>query len=91
MQETEAWLQALFELIPVLDKETLKSEVMSMALSKGDVEENPNSRVICARILGAIAPFLVRACSTSAGGESSANNSRTRGTSSSSRGGCGRG
>lgn len=57
-QETSAWVKALCELIPVLDKETLKSQVMSMALSKGEVEDNANSRVICARILGALAPYL---------------------------------
>eukprot|EP00983_Pelagomonas_calceolata_P087947 1157079-Pelagomonas_calceolata.AAC.10 len=59
LQETEAWVSALCELIPVLDKETLKSQVMSMALSKGDMEDNASSRVICARILGACAPYLV--------------------------------
>lgn len=59
MQETEAWLGALFEVIPLLDKETLKTEVLSTALSKGDVEENVNARILCVRILGAIAPFLV--------------------------------
>jgi len=59
LQETEAWVSALCELIPMLDKETLKSQVMSMALSKGDMEDNASSRVICARILGACAPFLV--------------------------------
>ncbi len=37
------------------------AQVLSMALSKGDVEENINSRVICARILGVLAVFMVRA------------------------------
>ncbi|KAF5829639.1 hypothetical protein DUNSADRAFT_15706 [Dunaliella salina] len=59
-EETEAWVSALCELIPVLDKETLKSQVMSMALSKGDMEDNASSRVICARILGACAPYLTK-------------------------------
>jgi hypothetical protein len=59
IQETDAWIRALFELVPMLDKEVLKSEVLSMALSKGDMEENIGSRVICARILGAISTYLV--------------------------------
>ncbi|KAJ9523823.1 hypothetical protein QJQ45_020014 [Haematococcus lacustris] len=58
-EETQAWLGALFELVPYLDKDVVKSEVLSLALSKGDMEENVNSRVICAHILGAIAPCLV--------------------------------
>mmetsp|Transcript_9565 Transcript_9565/g.20370 ORF Transcript_9565/g.20370 Transcript_9565/m.20370 type:complete len:882 (+) Transcript_9565:180-2825(+) len=57
-EETEGWLKALFELVPLLDKEVLRSEVLSLALSKGDVEESVNSRAICARILGAVAPCL---------------------------------
>lgn len=59
-QETEAWMKALFELIPMLDKECLKSEIMSLALSKSDVEDNVGSRMLAARILGALAPCLVR-------------------------------
>ncbi|KAL6757965.1 armadillo-type protein [Haematococcus lacustris] len=59
-EETQAWLGALFELVPYLDKDVVKSEVLSLALSKGDMEENVNSRVICAHILGAIAPCLSR-------------------------------
>lgn len=56
--ETDAWLNTLFELAPLLDKEVLKSEVLSLALSKGDVEGSVSSRTICARILGALAPRL---------------------------------
>jgi serine/threonine-protein phosphatase 4 regulatory subunit 4 len=59
LQETGAWVKALCELIPMVDKEVLKSQVMSMALSKGQMEDNANSRIICARILGACAPYLV--------------------------------
>lgn len=46
-------------LIPLLDKEVLRSEVASLALSKGDVDESVNSRVICARILGAMSGWMV--------------------------------
>lgn len=60
LQETDAWLATLFELIPLLDKEVLKGEVLSLALSKGDVEGSVTSRTICARVLGALAPRLVR-------------------------------
>ncbi|KXZ47380.1 hypothetical protein GPECTOR_35g818 [Gonium pectorale] len=57
-EETDAWLNTLFELIPLLDKEVLKTEVLSLALSKGDVEGVVGSRTICVRILGALAPRL---------------------------------
>ncbi len=43
----------------MLDKETLRTEVLSMALSKGDMEDNTTSRIICARILGAMAQYMV--------------------------------
>ena len=46
-------------MVPMLDKESLKSEVLSLALSKGDVDESINSRMLCAKILGFIAPYLV--------------------------------
>jgi hypothetical protein len=59
-QETDAWLTTLFELIPLLDKTVLKAEVLSLALSKGDVEGVVGSKTICVRILGALAPRLVR-------------------------------
>lgn len=59
LQETEAWLQTLGELIPALDKEVLKTEVLSLALSKGDVEGNVGSKVLCAKILGSLAARLV--------------------------------
>ncbi|GAX81677.1 hypothetical protein CEUSTIGMA_g9105.t1 [Chlamydomonas eustigma] len=59
-EETEAWLRTLFELVPFLDKESLKSEVVSLALSKADVEESVMSRCICARILGPVAAQLPR-------------------------------
>jgi len=59
-EETEAWVKALFELMPMLDKEVLKSEIMSLALSKGDVEDSVGSRMLAARILGALAPFMTR-------------------------------
>ncbi|KAG2485883.1 hypothetical protein HYH03_015466 [Edaphochlamys debaryana] len=57
-EETDAWLNTLFELIPLLDKEVLKTEVLSLALSKGDVEGVVGSKTICVRILGALAPRL---------------------------------
>lgn len=37
----------------------LKAEVVTLALSKGEVEESVSSRCICARILGAAAKGLV--------------------------------
>ncbi|EFJ50926.1 hypothetical protein VOLCADRAFT_88347 [Volvox carteri f. nagariensis] len=57
-EETDAWLNTLFELIPLMDKEVLKTEVLSLALSKGDVEGVVGSKTICVRILGALAPRL---------------------------------
>ncbi|GAX76223.1 hypothetical protein CEUSTIGMA_g3667.t1 [Chlamydomonas eustigma] len=59
-EETDAWLRSLFELIPWLDKESLKSEVLTLAMSKADVEESVMSRCICARILGPVAAHLSR-------------------------------
>lgn len=53
------WLQTLWELIPALDKEVLKSDVLSLALSKGDVDGNVGSKVMCTKILAALAPRLV--------------------------------
>lgn len=44
----------------MLDKEGMKGEVLSTALSKGDMEDSAASRVICIRILGALACYMVR-------------------------------
>ena len=54
-EEVEAWLQVLFTLVPILDKQVVKSEVLPLALSKAVMEESVLSRCICARVLGSIA------------------------------------
>ncbi|KAG1661126.1 hypothetical protein FOA52_011856 [Chlamydomonas sp. UWO 241] len=59
-EEVDAWMRAMFALVPLLDKEVLKSEVATLALSKGDVAESQVSRAICARLLGALAKQLSR-------------------------------
>ena len=53
-------MEAMDLLIPLLSNEALQGEVMSLALSKGDVAGSLASRAICARIMGAVAPCMVR-------------------------------
>jgi serine/threonine-protein phosphatase 4 regulatory subunit 4 len=36
----------------------VKDDLLQLALTKGDVEETTTSRMICSRVLGAIAPVL---------------------------------
>lgn len=61
LQESEAWLLLLLELVPVLGPEQLLAQVLSLALAHGEVNETVDSRVVCCRLLGAITPHLVGA------------------------------
>lgn len=45
-EEVEAWLQVLFTLVPIIDKQVLKSEVLPLALSKAVMEESVLSRSV---------------------------------------------
>ncbi len=60
-QEIAAWLKALNLLMPLLDKEVLRSEVVQLAVSKGEVAESMYSRCICAHIAGGVSKYLVGA------------------------------
>ncbi|GAX79120.1 hypothetical protein CEUSTIGMA_g6560.t1 [Chlamydomonas eustigma] len=57
-EEIAAWLDALFALMPLLKKETLISELVPLALTKGASEERPLSRCIFAHMLGPLALHL---------------------------------
>lgn len=59
-EETDAWLKALYELVPLLDKQVLRAEVLSLAMSKGDSDGDVTARVTCCKILGAVSPHLNR-------------------------------
>lgn len=59
MQESEAWLLLLLELVPVVGAEQLLSQVLPLALSHGKVNEPVANRVVCCRLLGAMTPHLV--------------------------------
>jgi hypothetical protein len=61
LQESEAWLLLLLELVPVVGAEQLLDQVLPLALSHGEVNETVASRVVCCRLLGAMTPYLVGA------------------------------
>lgn len=66
LQESEAWLLLLLELLAVVPPDQLLQQVLPLALSCGEVNEPVGSRVVCCRLLGAMAPHLVgsgRCCS----------------------------
>mmetsp|Transcript_38549 Transcript_38549/g.46602 ORF Transcript_38549/g.46602 Transcript_38549/m.46602 type:complete len:770 (+) Transcript_38549:354-2663(+) len=56
----DGWLNALYTIVPVVDVKLLKKEVTALALSKGEVDETVQSRVVCCKVLGAIVPQLDR-------------------------------
>lgn len=60
----EAWLAALAELLPAIGRDAAMDCVVPLALAKGRVEEGAPSRVLCCRLLGAAAPWLVRVGTT---------------------------
>lgn len=60
LQESEAWLLLLLELLPVVGAAQLLGQVLPLALAHGEVNEPVASRVVCCRLLGAMAPRLVR-------------------------------
>lgn len=61
LQESEAWLLLLLELLPVVGAEQVLEQVLPLALSHGEVNETVASRVVCCRLLGAMTPHLVGA------------------------------
>jgi serine/threonine-protein phosphatase 4 regulatory subunit 4 len=59
LQESEAWLLLLLDMLPVLPHAQLLDAVLPLALGQGQVNEPVASRVSCCRLLGAMAPHLV--------------------------------
>lgn len=59
LQETEAWLQLLLELVPVVGSAQLQQHVLQLALAQGQVNEPVASRVVSCRLLGAMTAHLV--------------------------------
>jgi hypothetical protein len=59
LQESEAWLLLLLELVPVVGSDVLLAQVLPLALAHGQVNETVASRVVCCRLLGAMTPHLV--------------------------------
>lgn len=59
LQESEAWLLLLLELVPVVGPDVLLAQVLPLALAHGQVNETVASRVVCCRLLGAMTPHLV--------------------------------
>lgn len=59
LQEFEAWLTFLLEMLPVLPAAALLDVVLPLALAQGQVNEPVSSRVSGCTLLGVMAPHLV--------------------------------
>lgn len=57
----DAWVRALSEMLPLLSRDVMVSQVVPLALSKGEVNAPVQSRVTCTRVLGAVALHMVSA------------------------------
>eukprot|EP00232_Nephroselmis_pyriformis_P017459 CAMPEP_0182900592 /NCGR_PEP_ID=MMETSP0034_2-20130328/28966_1 /TAXON_ID=156128 /ORGANISM="Nephroselmis pyriformis, Strain CCMP717" /LENGTH=678 /DNA_ID=CAMNT_0025034831 /DNA_START=313 /DNA_END=2346 /DNA_ORIENTATION=+ len=55
-----AWLGVLIPMVPHLAKDVVSRDVLKLALAKGEVAETVQSRGICCRLLGTIAPHIDR-------------------------------
>ncbi|KAK2169619.1 hypothetical protein LSH36_8g03024 [Paralvinella palmiformis] len=59
-----AWLDTLLDVIDLLPKDVIKKDIMSLAVSKGQLSQSVQSRLACCRILGKIAtkfdPFIIK-------------------------------
>eukprot|EP00877_Chromochloris_zofingiensis_P001409 jgi/Chrzof1/11269/Cz05g30020.t1 len=60
-EEMDAWVRALSEMLPLLSRDVMVSQVVPLALSKGEVNAPVQSRVTCTRVLGAVALHMVSA------------------------------
>mmetsp|Transcript_29490 Transcript_29490/g.56637 ORF Transcript_29490/g.56637 Transcript_29490/m.56637 type:complete len:789 (+) Transcript_29490:288-2654(+) len=54
----DSWLGVLFELIPLMDQNTLGRDIADLALSKGEVDMTAQSRLLFCRIVGKLAPHV---------------------------------
>ena len=53
-----AWLETLLDVIELLPKDVLRSDVLSLAVTKGQLAQSVHSRIACCKILGKIATQL---------------------------------
>nr|XP_039252034.1 serine/threonine-protein phosphatase 4 regulatory subunit 4-like [Styela clava] len=51
----QAWLETLLSVILCLPRETIKREILGLAIAKGQLSQPTSSRITCCSILGAIA------------------------------------
>ncbi|KAH7280006.1 hypothetical protein KP509_37G047500 [Ceratopteris richardii] len=58
LEVLHTWIDLLCLLVPKLSLQVVKEDLIQLALTRGKVEEAVTSRVICSRLLGAIAPML---------------------------------
>ncbi|XP_078488840.1 serine/threonine-protein phosphatase 4 regulatory subunit 4-like [Ciona intestinalis] len=52
---SQAWLDTLLSVIPFLPRETVRREVLGLAIAKGQLSQPTASRLSCCSILGAVA------------------------------------
>ncbi|XP_044595506.1 serine/threonine-protein phosphatase 4 regulatory subunit 4-like isoform X2 [Cotesia glomerata] len=50
----DAWLETLLDVIELLPSEVIKREILQVAISKGQLSQPVNSRIICCKLLGKI-------------------------------------
>ncbi|XP_041351880.1 serine/threonine-protein phosphatase 4 regulatory subunit 4-like isoform X2 [Gigantopelta aegis] len=60
----KCWLDTLLDVIELLPKDVIKSDILSIAISKGQLSQAVQSRLSCCKILGKIAtkfePFVIK-------------------------------
>eukprot|EP01025_Chloroclados_australasicus_P053173 TRINITY_DN6234_c0_g1_i4.p1 TRINITY_DN6234_c0_g1~~TRINITY_DN6234_c0_g1_i4.p1 ORF type:complete len:806 (+),score=97.74 TRINITY_DN6234_c0_g1_i4:299-2716(+) len=56
--ELKAWLGCFVEMVEFVNVDVLQKEAISLALQKGELDKNVESRVVCCTILGAAAKRL---------------------------------
>lgn len=59
-----AWMETLLDVIDLLPKEILKRDILTLAVSKGQLSQPLSSRLLCCKILGKICtkfePYIIR-------------------------------
>ncbi|XP_067680173.1 serine/threonine-protein phosphatase 4 regulatory subunit 4-like [Haliotis asinina] len=59
-----AWLDTLLDVIDLLPKDVIKSDVLTIAVAKGQLSQSVQARLSCCKILGKIAtkfePFIIK-------------------------------
>lgn len=59
-EEDVPWLNLLLATLPLLSADDLRSQILKLALTKGEVNETVPARVKCSKLLGGLASQLVR-------------------------------